>query len=98
MGSFKAGGSDKGPDRRRGDKRSKRQGFPKLEWLEGRLLLATSALEGGNPIWQPTSQNISDIQHGPMANLGGQLITLYQAASSQHDFERPGFPVSHASD
>ena len=86
MGSFMTGGSGKGPDRRRGDKHAKRKkGFPKLEWLEGRLLLATSAIAGGNPIWQPTSTNIGDIQNGPMANLGGQLITLYQKSQEQPD-------------
>ncbi len=61
MGSFKAGGSDKGPDRRRGKHHAKRQGFPRLEWLEGRLLLASSVLDGGNPIWAPTNNNVADI-------------------------------------
>ncbi|MDR3620298.1 MAG: S8 family serine peptidase, partial [Paludisphaera borealis] len=82
MGSFKAGGSDKGPDRRRGKHQAKRQGFPRLEWLEGRLLLASSVLDGGNPIWHSTSDNPADIQNGPMANLGGQLVTLYQKFQS----------------
>jgi hypothetical protein len=77
MGSFNASGSDKGPDRRRG-KQKARRGFPRLEWLEGRLLLASSPTAGGNPIWKPTNNNIADVQNGPMANLGGQLITVYQ--------------------
>ncbi|OJW22580.1 MAG: hypothetical protein BGO49_00940 [Planctomycetales bacterium 71-10] len=79
MGSFKAGGGDKGPDRRRGKKQVKRQGSPRLEWLEGRVLLATDALAGGNPVWHATSADIADIDDGPMAPLGGQLIKVYLA-------------------
>ncbi|WP_165073598.1 hypothetical protein [Paludisphaera rhizosphaerae] len=77
MGSFNAGGNDQGPDRRRVKRQVKRQGSPRLEWLEGRVLLATNALQGGNPVWTATSTNIADVSHGPMAQLGGQLIGLY---------------------
>ena len=85
MGSFKAGGSDKGPDRRRGKHQAKRKGFPKLEWLEGRLLLASNPALGGNPVWAPTTSNVADIQHGPMANMGGELATLYNRAKGGAD-------------
>uniref|UniRef100_UPI00301CE5A3 right-handed parallel beta-helix repeat-containing protein n=1 Tax=Paludisphaera sp. TaxID=2017432 RepID=UPI00301CE5A3 len=83
MGSFKADGGEKGPNRRRGKKQVKRQGSsPRLEWLEGRLLLAIDAFAGGNPIWRPTATEIGDISNGPMAPLGGQLIKVYQAFQS----------------
>lgn len=79
MGSFKAGGGDKGPDRRRDKKQVKRQGSPRLEWLEGRILLANDAFTGGNPVWKATSADIADVDDGPMAPLGGELIRTYLA-------------------
>ncbi|AMV39418.1 Ig-like domain-containing protein [Planctomyces sp. SH-PL62] len=82
MGSFKADSGDKGPDRRQGKKHAKRQGSPKLEYLEGRILLASDPLQGGNPIWNARSVDIGDVQNGPMAPLGGQLINLYQKQQS----------------
>ena len=76
MGSFKADGRDQGPNRRRDKKNAKRQGFPRLEWLEGRVLLSGGG--GGNPVWKPTSTNLADVQNGPMANMGQELIDVYQ--------------------
>src|SRR3954465_2526928 len=64
MGSFKAGGREQGPNRRRDKKNAKRQGSPRLEWLEGRVLLSGDG--GGNPVWKPTSTNLADVQNGPM--------------------------------
>src|SRR5262249_39525338 len=79
MGSFKANGRGNGPNRRRGNNNAKRRGTPRLEFLEGRVLLA-----GGNPIWKPTSTNLADVRNGPMANLGGDLIAVYQKYLANH--------------
>ena len=76
MGSFKAGGREQGPNRRRDKKNARRQGFSRLEWLEGRVLLSGGG--GGNPVWKPTSTNLADVQNGPMANMGQDLIGVYQ--------------------
>ena len=76
MGSFKADGREQGPNRRRDKKNAKRRGFPRLEWLEGRTLLSGGG--GGNPVWKPTSTNLADVQNGPMANMGSELINVYQ--------------------
>ena len=73
MGSFKTNGREQGPKGRRTAKPGKRRGFPRLEVLEERQLLS-----GGTP-WHPTSTNLADVQNGPMANLGSQLINLYEA-------------------
>ena len=74
MGSFKANGREQGPNRRRAQKQTKRRNFPRLEWLENRTLLDG----GGNPVWKPSSTNLADVQNGPMANLGGDLINVYE--------------------
>src|SRR5262249_49647715 len=34
-------------------------------------------LTGGNKLWSPTNSNILDVQNGPMANAGQQLIKVY---------------------
>jgi hypothetical protein len=47
-------------------------GFLRLESLEERVLLAQLP-------WQPTSSNLADVQNGPMANAGQDLINIYQA-------------------
>ena len=74
MGSFKDKGRHQGRDLRRGTK-NRRLGFLKLEFLEERVLLATTP-------WLPTSSNLADIQNGPMANAGQDLINIYQASLS----------------
>ena len=76
MGSFKANGREQGPNRRRAQKQAKRRNSPRLEWLENRLLLTGG--DGGNPVWKPSSTNLADVQNGPMANLGGDLINVYE--------------------
>ena len=78
MGSFKANGGEQGPNRRRNSKKSKRRGFPKLEWLEERHLLS------GGSGWHPTSTNLADAQNGPMANLGTDLVKVYSQFQSGH--------------
>ena len=72
MGSFMNNGKGENSQGRRGGK-SRRRGFPTVESLESRLLL-----DGGGNGWKPTTTNIGDVQNGPMANLGGQLISVYQ--------------------
>src|SRR5437588_12125496 len=74
MGSFKANGREQGPNRRRDQKQAKRRNSLRLEWLENRVLLDG----GGNPLWKPTSSNLADVQKGPMANLGADLINVYE--------------------
>ena len=74
MGSFKGKGRHQGRDLRRGTK-NRRLGFLKLEFLEERVLLATTP-------WLPTSSNLADVQNGPMANAGQDLINIYQASLS----------------
>ncbi len=76
MGSFKANGGEQGPNRRRAQKQAKRRNSPRLESLENRLLLTGG--DGGNPVWKPSSTNLADVQNGPMANLGGDLIKVYE--------------------
>ena len=73
MGSFKANGREQGPNRRRSTKSAKRRNFPRLEWLEDRQLLS-----GGNPCGSRPRPNLADVQNGPMANLGGELINVYE--------------------
>ncbi|HKM56873.1 MAG TPA: hypothetical protein VJY33_25935, partial [Isosphaeraceae bacterium] len=71
MRSFKANGREQGPRERRTTKLARRRGLLKLEWLEERVLLSD--------VWHPTSTNLADVENGPMANLGGPLISLYEA-------------------
>ena len=70
MGSDKRNGrDDRGKGRGKFDPRRNRIGLPGLEGLENRRLLAT---------WQPTSQDIYDVQNGPMANLGANLVGIFR--------------------
>ncbi|MGH7176158.1 MAG: hypothetical protein ACREJC_02150, partial [Tepidisphaeraceae bacterium] len=51
-----------------------------LERLEARVLLssATDVFDVRNtPVFVPTSDNVRDVQHGPMANAGKKLIDVY---------------------
>ena len=60
----------------------------------GQESVATPSLRGGgacrswsgsrnalllSDVWHPTSTNLADVENGPMANLGGPLISLYEA-------------------
>lgn len=65
-------GRERGPKRRRG--LSKRRALPVMEGLESRQLLSI----GDTLPFQPTSNNIADVKHGPMARAGEQLLTIYQ--------------------
>ena len=73
MGSFKRNGRNLGPDRRRGDHGQRRRDLPRVvESLEERLMLYAST-------FTPTTDNLADVMHGPMANEGQDLINVYQA-------------------
>ena len=80
MGSFKGYGRPEQPSRRRSQKTPKRNGLPRIEFLEDRRLLS-----GGRtptipaPLWTPTSTNLFDAQNGPMANLGVGSVNVYKA-------------------
>ena len=82
-------GSDKrkrGDDRNRGgssDPRRRRTTPPALEGLEDRRLLAQIG-------WTATSTDPYDIQHGPLANLGQTLISIYK------DFSANGTKANYA--
>jgi large repetitive protein len=82
MGSFKGYGRQDGPKRRRGDKNPKRRGYPSLEILEPRRLLSggtNNSTTTPGPYWTPTSTNLFNAQDGPMANLGTEPVSIYQA-------------------
>ena len=79
MGSFKRNGQSQGPNRRRNKSAAKRQGFLGIEALESRRLLSGPGETPLQPLWTPTSTNLFDAQNGPMANLGVQLVEVYQA-------------------
>src|SRR5262249_23505555 len=82
MGSLKGYGRPDERSRRRSQRAPKRNGLPRIEFLEDRRLLTGGG--GTNttipaPLWRPTSTNIFDAQHGPMANLGVDLVGVYTA-------------------
>jgi hypothetical protein len=84
MGSFNGSKQNPGPDRRRVAKNLRQRSLLAFEYLESRqLLTATTTNPGPSPIWHPSSANLSDVQNGPMANAGQDLIGIYQAF--QHD-------------
>ena len=62
MGSFYANGREQGPNRRRNTNHQSGGACLKLECLEERQLLSG--------VWRPTSTDLADHRHGPMANLG----------------------------
>jgi len=82
MASFKGYGRHEGPARRRSKTSPRRQGLPKIEFLEERRLLASSSGTSPAippPIWTPTDSNLFDAQNGPMANLGTAVVGIYQS-------------------
>ena len=50
---------------------------PRVECLEERTLMANSGL-GGPPVFHPTNNNLSDVQNGPLALAGADIIKVYQ--------------------
>ena len=71
MGSFKAFGRNRGPEGRKGHKNPRREGLPRIEFLESRRLLSSGTNPAGH--WVATDTNLFDAQNGPMANLGTGL-------------------------
>ena len=78
MVSFKANGQEERPERRRDRSSTRRRRVLNVEAMEGRVLLTA------NPVWKPSSTDLGDVQNGPMANLGGNLIRVYQAYQAAH--------------
>ena len=79
MGSFKRDGQGQGPNRRRSKSSPKRQGFLGIESLESRRLLTGGGQTLPAPYFIPTSSDISNVQNGPMANMGEYLIGVYES-------------------
>ncbi len=80
MGSFKGYGRPEQPARGRSRRAPKRNGLPRIEFLEDRRLLSGGSNTGiPAPLWTPTDTNLFDAQNGPMANLGVGLVNIYQA-------------------
>ena len=73
MARFKADSREQGPSGRRNKKQVRRQNALRLEMLESRTLLSQA-----NPYYHPTTTNLADAEHGPMANLGVDLVNIYQ--------------------
>ncbi|WP_435005816.1 Ig-like domain-containing protein [Tundrisphaera lichenicola] len=86
MASFKGNGRDEASKRRAAENRRLRQGRPNLESLEQRRLLAAP--------WVPTSNDPYDVQNGPLANLGQDLITVYK---EYNEFAKQGNGQFHSS-
>src|SRR5437764_1329369 len=85
MGSNKGNGRGQEPKRRRGVEGQRRRGLSGLdfEFLEARTLL-----DAGAPVslrWHATTDNVSDVQNGPLANAGQELIGVYQAFQQSGD-------------
>ena len=81
MGSFKGYGRPEQPSRRRVQKSPNRYGDFRIEYLEDRRLLTGNGSTTGlpAPLWTPTSTNLFDAQHGPLANLGAGAVEVYTA-------------------
>src|SRR3954447_19617627 len=72
MGSIQGNGQGRGPSRRRESVERRRRAMLQMESLERRTLLTNSP-----PNFVPTSMDVADVQHGPMANEGQTLIRVY---------------------
>ncbi len=93
MGSFKGYGRPEQPSRRRNQKNPKRNDLPRVEFLEERRLLSTTTESGiPAPLWTPTSTNLFDVQHGPMANLGQTAHWDLQVVRRQRRAARRSLP------
>jgi hypothetical protein len=74
MARYKGDGKDQ--DRRKGASGNRIGGVPRVEALEERRLLDGNA--SVTPLWTPTNTNVADTVNGPMANLGANLVKVYQ--------------------
>ena len=77
MGSFKGNGRGEESKRRTEGSRRRRQERPDLEPLENRRLLSSAPVTGVTTPWHPTTTNLLDAQHGPLANLGPEVVSAY---------------------
>ena len=85
MKNFRESGRSAGSGRRRQLRNPRRNALPIAEYLESRQLLsggATYATAIPAPLWQPMNTNVFDAQNGPMANLGTNLVSIYQTVRS----------------
>ena len=83
MGSFKGYGrpTEHSRRRRQQDKRKRGESL-RIEFLEERRMLSGNGSTSSTipaPLWTPTDTNLFDAQNGPMANLGQQLVDIYQS-------------------
>ena len=80
MASFKGYDRQEGQKRRQGQRKPRRHGIPRIEFLENRQLLT-----GGTTTPYPRrsgrrrTRNLLDAQNGPMANLGVDAVDVYKA-------------------
>ena len=79
MASFKGYDREDGQKQRQGQRKPRRQGIPRIEFLEKRQLLSGSNDTLPTPLWKPTDSNLLDAQNGPMANLGVNSVGVYKA-------------------
>jgi large repetitive protein len=79
MASFKGYDRDDAQKRRQGQRKTRRNGIPRIEFLEKRQLLASGDTLPA-PLWKPSDPtNLLDAQNGPMANLGAETVEVYSA-------------------
>ncbi len=84
MASFKGYDREDGQKRRQGQRKPRRNGIPRIEFLEKRQLLSASNDTLPTPLWTPTDPtNLLDAQNGPMANLGVGTVDVYKAYVEQ---------------
>ena len=80
MASFKGYDREDGQKRRQGQRKARRNGIPKIEFLERRQLLTGGTNVIPSPVWAPSDpSNLLDAQNGPMANLGAGTVGIYAA-------------------
>ncbi len=78
MFSFKGYDREDAPKRHLGQRKPRRNGTPRVEFLEKRQLLTSAELPA--PLWTPSDPtNLLDAQNGPMANLGVGTVGVYAA-------------------
>ncbi len=80
MASFKGYDREDGQKRRQGQRKARRNGIPRIEFLEMRQLLTGGPSVLPAPLWTPSDpRNLLDAQNGPMANLGAGTVDIYAA-------------------
>ena len=96
MGSFKGYGRPEQPSRRRSRKTPRRNGLPRIEFLEDRRLLSGNGTTDRFPrrCGRRQAPNLFDAQNGPMANLGVALVRRLQGVRAER---RPAPRSSRAS-